>query len=117
MTSPSRMPSVGPDDGEGGPLGQHLPHDRPAAHADGAKRGDLAEPLVHRDGEQRRDEQHGDDQAHAAEDVGELPEVDQALAEVCGQVGDAVDLELGESRPQRLGERRDLAHPRGPSPG
>ena len=55
-----------------------------------------------------RDEQHGDDQAHAAEDVGELPEVDQALAEVRDQVGDAVDLDLGESRPEPRGERRDL---------
>ena len=47
-----------------------------------------------------RDQQHGDDQAHAAEDVGELPEVDEALAEVRHQVGDAVHLELGECAPE-----------------
>ena len=47
-----------------------------------------------------------DDQAHAAEDVGELAEVDQALAEVRDEVGDAVDLDLGKPRAAATRQRR-----------
>ena len=51
-------------------------------------------------------------EAHAAQDVGELAEVDQALAEVRHQVGDAVDLELRD----RMRARRESAGTR-PSVG
>ena len=60
-------------------FGHHLLHDAGAADADGAERGDLAETLVHGDGEQRGHEQHRHEEAHGAQDVGQLAEVEQRI--------------------------------------
>ena len=95
--------------GERHAFDQHLPNDRRPAHADGPQRRDLAESLAHGDRENRGHEEHRDDEAHGAQDVRELAEVDQSLAEVDDEVGDAVHLEPGVPIAKPLGHEADRA--------
>ena len=97
VPSPSAMPQSAPCNRERRSLGENLPHDGGTAHSDCPQGGDLAETLAHGDGEYGRDEQHGHDEAHRTQDVGELAEVDQPLVELDDQVDDAVHLKTGMS--------------------
>ena len=55
------------------------------------------------------DQQHGDDEAHAAEDVGELGEVDQPALGLHHQLGDAVHLQRWKPLAQPRGQAIDGA--------
>ena len=108
-------------------LEHDLRDDAPAPHADRAHDGDLADALVHRHGDERRDEQEADDEAHGAEDDGELAEVAEPLVDLLraprrGDHGDARQLRARARRARARRRRRRAAAPwratRGrPTPG
>jgi hypothetical protein len=96
---PERQTDRRGDEHEDRRLEQDLRDDAPAPHADRAHHGDLADALVDRHGDERRDEQEADDEAHRTENDGELAEVAQPLVHLLqglarGDHGDGAQLRL-----------------------